>query len=228
MTRPTSGYLTRSEEVYNGIVFRISEGFWNDGDKLPSEAQLCEMFGVSRSSVRAAIQRLLAQGLVETRVGIGSFVRIPYKEKEHPQKELSSSQFLEFFEFRQAIEFKAIELFAYRATENDFRALEYALIHMENSDDLAEFSRWDYEFHAAIIAGAHNSYIQEAFDNQREMFKFFLAEVSKLDNKRSLKEQAASHRLSYQDMLEKKPGSAISRLFRENAFYHLTVFRDDL
>ena len=60
------------------------------------------------------------------------------------------------------------------------------------------------------------------------MFKFFLAEVSKLDNKRSLKEQAASHRLSYQDMLEKKPGSAISRLFRENAFYHLTVFRDDL
>ena len=50
--------LPLSEEVFNQIVVRISEGDWVEGEKLPSESQLCEMFHVSRISVRAALQKL--------------------------------------------------------------------------------------------------------------------------------------------------------------------------
>ena len=41
--------LPLSEEVFNQIVVRISEGDWVEGEKLPSESQLCEMFHVAGS-----------------------------------------------------------------------------------------------------------------------------------------------------------------------------------
>ena len=50
--------LPLSEEVFNQILVRIQEGDWVEGQKLPSENQLCEMFQVSRISVRAALQKL--------------------------------------------------------------------------------------------------------------------------------------------------------------------------
>jgi len=56
------------------------------GEKLPSEHELCTMFGVSRTSVRAALQTLRSKGVVGTVQGLGSFVQrkeeIPPRSKE--------------------------------------------------------------------------------------------------------------------------------------------------
>ncbi len=53
---------------------RIRGGEWEVGEQLPTEAQLCTHYGVSRSTVRAALQLLENQGLTRTRHGIGTFV----------------------------------------------------------------------------------------------------------------------------------------------------------
>ena len=53
----------------------ISEKRLIAGDKLPSEAELTEMLGVNRFTVRMALQKLSALGLIETKVGEGSFVK---------------------------------------------------------------------------------------------------------------------------------------------------------
>lgn len=45
------------------------------GDRLPSDAELCEMFGVSRMTARQAVQLVAAEGLLERRRGAGTFVR---------------------------------------------------------------------------------------------------------------------------------------------------------
>lgn len=56
------------------IRARIKDGTWAVGDHLPSEAEFCAMFGVSRPVVRQALQDLIHEGLIRRRKGKGSFV----------------------------------------------------------------------------------------------------------------------------------------------------------
>jgi GntR family transcriptional regulator len=59
--------------VYREIAQEIESGELRPGDRLPSERWLCEELGVSRATVRRALEELVRDGLVETR-GRGSFV----------------------------------------------------------------------------------------------------------------------------------------------------------
>ena len=56
---------------------KIKSGLWPSGQKLPSEKNLCEHFGVSRTVVRQALNELLSNNLIETQKGRGSFVATP-------------------------------------------------------------------------------------------------------------------------------------------------------
>ena len=63
-----------AHDVVDGLTGRIRDGKLATGAKLPTEAEIMEEFGVSRTVVREALSRLQAAGLVETRHGIGTFV----------------------------------------------------------------------------------------------------------------------------------------------------------
>jgi len=56
---------------------QIRRGVWRPGDLLPSEADLCSMYDISRTAVRQALDELVAEGLVEKEKGRGSFVAHP-------------------------------------------------------------------------------------------------------------------------------------------------------
>ena len=63
--------------VYDALLADIKNGTWKSGEKLPSETDLGQKMGVSRVTVRAAIQRLQAIGLVEVKHGKGTYVVKP-------------------------------------------------------------------------------------------------------------------------------------------------------
>ena len=63
------------EQVFTQLKELLVQGEWKPGEKLPSENELAAQFGVSRITVRQALQKLGALGLVETRLGEGSFVK---------------------------------------------------------------------------------------------------------------------------------------------------------
>jgi GntR family transcriptional regulator len=65
--------LSRTTEVENALLSRLHELAGPDG-RLPTEAEIAEMFGVSRTTVRSAVGALVARGLVVRRQGMGSFV----------------------------------------------------------------------------------------------------------------------------------------------------------
>jgi GntR family transcriptional regulator len=61
-------------QLARAVRERIDDGSWGAGTRLPSEADLCEMFGVSRSVVRQALGTLEAEGLIHKAKGRGAFV----------------------------------------------------------------------------------------------------------------------------------------------------------
>ena len=65
-----------AEKVFEQLRDQILQGTWKEGEKLPSEQELTETLGVSRSSVRQAIRTLADYGMVETRNGTGTYVKI--------------------------------------------------------------------------------------------------------------------------------------------------------
>lgn len=66
---------TLVKEIIVQLSQAIIEGDFKPGDKLPSEAELCEQLGVGRNSLREAIRMLNAMGVVETKRGQGTFLR---------------------------------------------------------------------------------------------------------------------------------------------------------
>lgn len=62
-------------QVTQTLSSNIEEGIWSAGDQLPGEAQLCKLLGVSRITIRHALQKLEDQGLVRKEHGRGTFVR---------------------------------------------------------------------------------------------------------------------------------------------------------
>lgn len=67
----------RSATIAESLRALITGGQLKPGDKLPTEAMLCQQFGVSRTTLREAIQMLRTNGLLEVTPGRGSFVRVP-------------------------------------------------------------------------------------------------------------------------------------------------------
>ena len=62
-------------QVFEQMKQRIASGHWAPGTRDPSEAELTRIFGVSRISVREALQKMVALDLLDTRHGEGTFVR---------------------------------------------------------------------------------------------------------------------------------------------------------
>ena len=67
-------------QVLEQVKSMIAQGVYKKGDLLPSEKELIEMMGVSRITVRKALQILGEAGVIETRKGKGSFVAVDASE----------------------------------------------------------------------------------------------------------------------------------------------------
>ena len=69
--------MKKYEIVENWVKTGLESGLFLPGDQLPSESEICDQLGLARNSVRQALSNLNAQGLVETRKGLGTFCLAP-------------------------------------------------------------------------------------------------------------------------------------------------------
>jgi len=153
------------KRLYQRVVGQIQDliitGKLQVGDKLPSEAELCDQFGVSRTVIREATKSLAERGLLSSQPGRGTFVTALSVQDLSDSFGLfvkgSAISVRSITEVRELLEVKIAELAAQRATPNDLIKMERAIEDMDrNMEDLDEFLRGDLDFHNALAKATHN------------------------------------------------------------------------
>ncbi|CAH1667001.1 FadR family transcriptional regulator [Hyphomicrobiales bacterium] len=149
-----------AEIVASQLSGRIDAGVYAPGDRLPSSAQLCEEFGVSRTVIREAIASLKVGGRVTARQGAGVFV----SERETPPLSFEVNRIddvrsaLQILELRLGVELQAVALAASRRTPEALAEIARAYDFMDRLDtqDAEAEARADFEFHLAIAKATRN------------------------------------------------------------------------
>jgi GntR family transcriptional repressor for pyruvate dehydrogenase complex len=151
-----------SDKVAELLLQTIVSQQLEPGERLPSERELGEQFGVSRTVIREAVRALAAKGLIDVRTGSGLRVAAVKAAavSESMNLFLRGSGFLDYgriHEVRTTIEIQVAGLAAERATEEDIVHLNEVWREMADAlDDPEVASRADVEFHRAVTEAAHN------------------------------------------------------------------------
>ena len=156
---------TMSAQVARILGARIVSGEFKPGDSLPIEGELCQAYGVSRSTIREAVKNLAAKRLIEVAPKIGTRV-LPFSSWNLLDPDVLSwrlnAQFdrrivEDLYEMRQCFEPRACCLAARDGTDEDLEHVRrcYAdMLSMLHTPALAASA--ETEFHLAIIAATHN------------------------------------------------------------------------
>ena len=150
-----------ADAIADHLEKMILEGVVRPGEKLAPERELADKLEVSRPSLREALDKLAAKGLIET-TKTGTTVAQFLAPLSRPLAELFADKprvTADYFEYRRIIEGQAAALAAMRATDVDRAALRNCCERMRSAhadDDPSEESKADADLHQAICESAHN------------------------------------------------------------------------
>lgn len=153
---------TLSDRVAGSITEAIVSGRLQPGERLQSERELGERFGVSRTVIREAIRSLSAHGLVESHPGRGMIVAKVGPEAVNRLMTLflrgnGAIDYSKVHEVRSALEVEMTGTAAARASEGDVARLRELLAQLGEAGGNAErAAELDIEFHQAIAAATQN------------------------------------------------------------------------
>lgn len=149
-----------AEIVVAELSNRIESGLYGPGEKMPSSAQLCEEFGVSRTVVREAIASLRLAGRVTSRQGAGVFIA----DKDLKTLNFEIAQIddmrsaMQILELRIGVELQSVALAATRRTPEALAEIARAYDHLDglSTNDVEVEARADFDFHFAIARATRN------------------------------------------------------------------------
>lgn len=167
-----------SDEVYKQIVSLISNGQLQPGDKIPSERELSAELGISRQSIREALNRAEVMGLIEVRQGEGSFILSSIKGALKPPLtviiEKEAERIFDFLEIRKLVEGWCAERAALEATAEELKEMKEILGKMKKvvSKD-KQWEELDLKLHLFIAKATHNIIAVHIMDALKANFNLF-------------------------------------------------------
>ncbi len=172
-----------SDIVFEQLKDHILSEKWRSGEKIPSEASLVSQLGVSRITIRNALQRLTSLGLIESKQGEGTFVRdrsgadtlaslMPILSYVKPDVKY-------FLEFRMAIEPDMASLASLRASDIQIKKMEENVLNFEKvaKYDLQQALKYDLAFHSIIAEATGNPIIIKTYEVFKDIYKGSLKEI---------------------------------------------------
>lgn len=163
------------DQVTEGIGEQIRSGHFVPGEMLPSVQTLSDSWGVSRTVTREALARLSAEGLVNSRQGLGVFVsETPPARKFSIAPGQEAEDLKRILELRLGLEAEAAGFAALRRSPTDLEALRNALdmmAAMDAAQDIDASIDADMNFHRAICASTGNWHFAELFTFLSQFFR---------------------------------------------------------
>jgi DNA-binding FadR family transcriptional regulator len=146
-------------QIYKQILSQIQSGSLKIGDKLPTERELCEQFGVSRAPVRQALSALELNGYIYSRQGEGVYVKSthPAEEAQNAAVILEAVSPEDIVEARMHIEPIIAKFAAQRATDEEIEELRSIVKRMEEETKAGVYvPETDEQLHITIAKASHN------------------------------------------------------------------------
>jgi GntR family transcriptional regulator, transcriptional repressor for pyruvate dehydrogenase complex len=178
---------TVTSDVCRQLVSHLVRGDWQEGDRIPSERELGKLLGVGRASLREALKALEIMGMVESRVGNGTFVcnRSEFLSRPILWSITGSdqTQVHELIEARRLMEGELASLAVERGTPEDLKEIAQYLDRMEQGiENMDSFLDADLEFHFAIGQAAHNRLLLNAVQLIRNLMRQWIGETLRVPN----------------------------------------------
>jgi DNA-binding FadR family transcriptional regulator len=166
---PTRRAHSNHAEVARSIGVDIIAGRYAQGTRLPGDAELTQMFGVSRPVLRESVKTLVAKGLLSTKARVGTVVRERGAWNMFDADVLAwhldvgiDTRFLnDLAEIRLAVEPRAAALAAKRRSEEDITELQRSMDRMRRAaSDSIEFADADLAVHVAVARASRNPFMR--------------------------------------------------------------------
>lgn len=172
-----------SDKVVQSLRSLIEKNHMQVGDRLPAERKLCEQLSVSRSSLREALQHLVSQGMLVSRVGAGTYLQeLPNHWSQHhivqPLSDLMDvdpEYRFDVQESRLILEGGTAWYAAQRATPDDIKKIRQCydqIAHYQLLGDDDEAARADARFHLAIAEASHNVVLIQLMRSLFDLLQF--------------------------------------------------------
>lgn len=208
------------------LLHGLQSGRWSPGERLPTERELCERYGVGRSALRRVLREFKASGFIEQTVGSGTYVAERVQERLPARASAASAiSPAELMEARLLFEPLLVDLVVSKATAADFEALEECCRQGEAAPTLAEFEHWDGALHQRLAEATHNAFFVSVFQlatEARERGEWgLLKQKSVTPERRARYEQ--EHRALVQALKQRDADTARQRLAEHLANVRLNL-----
>lgn len=160
--------LTLRQNILENLQART----WRAGHRLPTERDLSEQYGLSRSTVRRVLAELKGKGLITQTVGSGTYVSeevgVALAQIASSASPLATSP-AELMSARLVLEPAIIAMVIGNATAADFDRMDECCERGEAATTIEDFELWDGKLHEAIADAAHNNFIATVFQRMNEV-----------------------------------------------------------
>ncbi|WP_210355791.1 FadR/GntR family transcriptional regulator [Sphingobacterium tabacisoli] len=176
MTKMIIQKKSLAQEVADTLQHSIERGAFAINEKLPTEPELMQKFGVGRSTVREAIKYLSQLGFVNVQQGVGTFI-ISHSSNSILDEKIERADFADVFEVRQLLELKIVEKAASNRTAAHLKKMKKKLAERKQygeSGDILLCINADIEFHIAVAESCGNTILYQLYKTMSaHVTKFF-------------------------------------------------------
>ena len=167
---------TLAASTFEQLISYVVNGDWKAGDRIPPERELCQQLGIARTSLREALKAMELVGMLDSRVGDGTFVNPRSEFLARPLlwafTGTDEAELSDVMEARVLLERDLAGMAAERGTEEEIAKIGDAVRAMKDSVASGTSTiEADMTFHLAIAQAAHNSVLQNAVQLLRNLMR---------------------------------------------------------